>query len=116
MSLVDESMETFVMMNYTTVPDGEGGFIRTWQDGAEFRAAATFDSSMQARIAQSAGVSSLYTVTTAKNAPLRFHDVIKRKSDGRYFRITSDGTDKKTPESASFQYSQVTAEAWEIEQ
>ena len=115
MSLVEESMEPFVLMNQVTVSDGEGGFIRTWTDGAEFRAAATFDSSMQARIAESAGVSSLYTVTTSKTAPLRFHDVIKRKSDGKIFRITSNGIDKRTPESASFAYSQTTAEVWELE-
>lgn len=116
MSLVEQSMEKFVMMDYSSAPDGEGGFIRTWQDGAEFRAAATFDSSMQARIAESAGVSSLYTITTARNAPLQFHDIIKRKSDGKIFRITSNGHDKKTPESATFAYSQVTAEVWELAQ
>lgn len=115
MSLIEESMEDFIMMHKVTISDGEGGFITQWENGAEFRASATFDTSMQARIAQSDGVSSLYTITTSKNAPLQYHDVIKRVSDGMYFRITSNGTDKKTPASAVFgDYSQVTAEVWEL--
>lgn len=113
MSMIEESMEPVCFMEKTRHPDGEGGFITTWTEGAEFNASITFDTSMQARIADKQGVSSLYTVTTAKNAKLEYHDVIKRLSDGKVFRITSDGDDKQTPERAVFgQYLQVTAEEW----
>lgn len=115
MSLIEKSMETFVVMNKIRVADGEGGFTTQWKPGAEFKASATFDSSMQARVAESQGVESLYTITTPKNAILNFHDIIKRVSDSKVFRITSDGNDKLTPTSAMFgQYSQVTAEVWEL--
>lgn len=115
MSLIEESMDACVYMQKIRVSDGEGGFITTWTEGAEFRAAITFDSSMQARIADKQGVSSLYTVTTSKNAVLEYHDVIKRLSDGKVFRITSDSDDKQTPARAAFgQYLQVTAEEWVI--
>lgn len=113
MSMIEESMEQCVFMQKTRTPDGEGGFITQWTEGAEFKASITFDTSMQARIGDKQGVTSLYTVTTAKNASLEYHDVIKRISDGKVFRITSDGDDKQTPVRARFgQYLQVTAEEW----
>lgn len=98
------------MMDRTSTSDGRGGFIYEWHDGAEFDAAITFDSSMQARAAEAAGVKSLYTVTTAKNVNLQYHDVFRRSSDGKIFRVTSDGDDKKTPASATLNMRQVTAE------
>ena len=113
MSLLTQAMEDAVLMEKRREPDGEGGFLpAVWVDGAKFKAAITFDSSMQARTAEKDGVTSLYTVTVPKNAKLEYHDVIKRLEDGKVFRITSDGDDKMTPESASFQVIQVTAEEW----
>ena len=112
MSLLTQAMEDVVLMEKKREPDGEGGFITEWIDGIVFKAAITFDTSMESRIAEKQGVSSRYTVTTGKNARLDFHDVIQRLSDGKIFRITSDGDDKQTPPSASFQFLQVTAEEW----
>lgn len=111
MSLLSEAMETCVMLDRVTTPDGYGGKIDTWQDGAEFKAAIVFDSSMQARIAGVQNVTSLYTVTTPKSITLEYHDVFRRP-DGKIFRVTSDGDDKKTPASASLNMRQVTAEEW----
>ena len=115
MSLLQQAMTDVVAMEKTRVSDGEGGFIVDWVDGAVFKAAIIFDTSMQSRIGEKQGVSSRYTVTTSKNAKLEFHDVIRRLNDGKIFRITSDGDDKKTPDSASFQFLQVTAEEWWLE-
>jgi hypothetical protein len=36
--------------------------------------------------------------------------VFRRESDGKIFRVTSDGDDKKTPPSAGLDMRQVTAE------
>ena len=115
MSLLQQAMTDVVAMEKTRVSDGEGGFIVDWVDGAVFKAAITFDTSMQSRIGEKQGVSSRYTVTTSKNAKLEFHDVIRRMNDGKIFRITSDGDDKQTPESADLQVLQVTAEEWVLE-
>ena len=69
---------------------------------------------MQARIGEQAGVTSRYTVTTQKNVTLEYHDVFRRATDGKIFRVTSDGDDKFTPASASLNMRQVTAEEWEL--
>lgn len=110
MSLLSEAMEKCIMMDRTSASDGRGGFVYKWVDGADFNAAITFDSSMQARIAEGAGVKALYTITTAKSVNLQYHDVLRRSSDGKIFRVTSDGDDKKTPASATLNMRQVTAE------
>lgn len=115
MSLLKEAMTDVVLLDKKREPDGEGGFIVSWIESVIFQAAITFDASMESRIAEKQGVSSRYTITTPKSAKLEFHDVIKRKRDGKIFRITSDGDDKVTPSSASFQFSQVTAEEWVLE-
>ena len=112
MSLLTQAMEDVVLMEKKREPDGEGGFKTDWAEGVRFKTAISFDSSMEARTAEKQGVTSLYTVTVPINAKLEYHDVIKRERDGKIFRITSDGDDKVTPGSASFQFAQVTAEEW----
>lgn len=114
MNLIESMSEEYIMMDKTRTPDGEGGFIVNWNEGARFSAAVTMDSTMQAVIAQHQGVTSVYTVTTNRNVVLEYHDVIKRASDGRVFRITSDGIDKKSPMVSSLDIRQVTAEGWEL--
>lgn len=110
MSLLSEAMEKCTMLDKTTTSDGRGGYTTKYVDGATFDAACVFDSSMQARAAEASGVKSLYTITTAKNVNLQYHDVFRRESDSKIFRVTSDGDDKKTPNSATLNMRQVTAE------
>ena len=114
MSLLDISMETFNMLDKTTAPDGYGGFNPTWQVGAPFKATAVYDTSMQARIGGVQGVTALYTITTRKNVNLQYHDIIRRQSDGKIFRVTSDGDDNKTPLTAGLDMRQVTAEEYTL--
>ena len=102
------------MMDRQTVSDGMGGFSYQWTQGAQFNAAVVKNSTMQARIAEKQGVTEVYTVTVAKGVKLDFHDVFKRLSDGAVFRVTSNTYDSETPERATFQIGQVTAERWEL--
>jgi len=114
MSLLHESMEECTMLDKISVEDGYGGFYTIYQDGANFNAAVVLDNSMQSRIAEKEGVTALYTVTTEKNINLQFHDVFRRNSDQKIFRVLSDGDDKKTPNSALLNMRQVSAEEWVI--
>ena len=114
MSLLDEQMESCTMIDRTTSPDGYGGIITEWTTGASFDAAVVLDSSVQAKVAQVQGVTGIYTVTTRKAVNLQYHDVFRRESDSKIFRVTSDGDDKKTPASASLNMRQVSAEEWSL--
>lgn len=114
MSLLSEALEPFVFLDKTTEDDGYGSVRPTWTEGAQFMAAASFDSSIQARIGAVQGVTSLYTIITSKAVTLDYHDVVRRLSDGMTFRITSRGADNKTPASASLDMRAVTAEEWSV--
>lgn len=113
--LSDMYMKPCVLLDKRTTADGYGGYVVTeWVEGAVFKAAVVIDTSMQARTAEKQGVTALYTITTEKAINLQYHDVFKRLSDGKIFRVTSDGDDKKTPESASLNMRQVSAEEYTL--
>ncbi len=114
MSLLSEAMENCTMLDKRTASDGYGGYSSTWTDGADFQAAIVLDTSMQARTAEKAGVTALYTITTPKAINLQYHDVFRRNRDGKIFRVTSDGDDKNTPDSAGLNMRQTSAEEWRI--
>lgn len=112
MSLLSEAYEPFVFVDKSRTTDGEGGYITVWTEGAEFLATADFATSSMQTIADALTERVNCTITTSKAVTLEPMDVIKRKSDGQYFRITSDGKNKKTPESASLDMRQSSAELW----
>jgi hypothetical protein len=115
LSLLDEEMEKCLLIDKRSVPDGYGGKIVEWIDSeVDFDAAIVLDTSTEARIAEKQGVTNLYTITTKKAINLQYHDVFRRLSDGKIFRVTSDGDDKKTPKSANLNMRQVSAEEWEL--
>lgn len=114
MSLLDSAMESCTMIDKTSVDDGLGGTKKVYVDGANFMCATTLNTSTEARLAEKQGVKSLYTATTRKNVNLQFHDVFRRNRDGKIFRVTSDGDDNKTPDSAILDMRVVTCEEWEI--
>lgn len=114
MSLLSVAMDSCVLLNKQTAPDGYGGYISTYVDGAEFLAAVSFDTSIEARVADKQGVTSLYTVTTSRAMMLEYHDVFRRVKDGKVFRVTSDGDDKYTPKTATLDMRVVTAEEWSV--
>lgn len=112
MSLLDVVTERCQMLDKVTVSDGMGGYERQWVNGAEFDAAISIDNSVQAQTAMAAGVKGIYTVTTKRAINLQFHDVFRRLSDGKVFRCTTDGDDKKTPSTAGLDMRSVQAEEW----
>ena len=114
MSLLSEAMESCVILTKTVQNDGYGGYTTTWTEGAVFDAAIVFDTSIQARTAEAQGVSSRYTVTTKRVMHLEYHDVFRRNSDGKIFRVTSDGDDKFSPQSSTLDMRQVQAEEWRL--
>lgn len=114
MALIDCVMVPCVLMVKKQVPDGSGGYKTTWTDGKPIRAAIIRDTSTEARIAESHGTVDVYTVTVSRSVHLEYHAVIKRLSDGKTFRITSDNAEKATPVCTALDIAQSTAEAWRL--
>lgn len=107
-------MDKCIFIDKTHAPDGYGGSIDVYVEGAEFEAAIVLNNSMEARKAMQDGVTAMYTVTTSRALNLQYHDVFKRLSDGKIFRVKSDGDDKLTPQSATLDMRQVSAEEFTL--
>lgn len=114
MILLDDSMVECVMLNKNIVNDGYGGYKTIWAEGAIFPCAISYDSSTTAKIAEEIRGDVTLTITTKKDMVLSVHDVFKRKSDGKIFRVTADGAENITPKSSVLDISQVTAEEWSL--
>ena len=114
MALIDCMMTPCVFMVPKREPDGSGGWVTNWGQGEPLMAAINRDTSTEARIAEAAGTVRAYTVTVRRDVRLKYHDVIKRLSDGETFRITSDNGEKKTPPCTALDLAQSTAEAWRL--
>lgn len=114
MSLLEKAYEDFTVINKSVVDDGYGGVVTTWTDGAKIRGAIVLDSSAEIKIAQAAGYRSVYTLTVHKDVELDMHTVIRRESNGVIFRLTNNSDDKKTPDSASLNMRQYSAEEWSL--
>lgn len=113
-TLVDSMMESCTMLDAATVADGQGGFSKTWVEGAKFQAAFTKASSIEAKIAEKQGVTELYTITVRKGTALEYHDIIRRDSDGTTYRVTSNIKDSESPKVSTLNMGTVSAERWEL--
>lgn len=114
MSLLSENMVDCTMLDKVTTADGYGGYTTEWKDGAPIQAAIVHNSDNENKIAEASGTKAIYTITTRKNINLQYHDVLRRETDGKIFRITSDGDDNATPKGAALNMRQTTAEEWSI--
>lgn len=99
-----------VLMDKTTTPDGYGGVKETWVEGAAVKIGIARTSTTEARLAYKAGTKELFTLVFPTTLTLTLNDRVKRISDGKVFRVTSDCTDMTTPKMAAVQYRQVDAE------
>lgn len=100
-------------MDKRTVEDGYGGVTDGFIPGAKFRAGITTKQSTEAQIAYQQGLKTIYTIVFEPNVQLHFGDRVKRISDGRVFRVTSNAQDMTTPARANLRMSQVSAEVIE---
>lgn len=114
MSLLENAFEDFTVLNFIKVSDGYGGTEDVWTDGPTFKGALVYDNSTQMKVAQAMGVTASYTLTVKKNVVLDYHNVIRRESDKKIFRLTTNSDDKKTPEEAALNMRQYSAEEWKL--
>lgn len=110
MSLVSNEMVECQMIDKTTQPDGYGGVMTVWADGAKFQAAVVLASAQERIVAAQEGTHAQYGVLTTRNICLMYGDLFRRVSDGKLFRVKSDGTDNKTPKNARLDLRRVEAE------
>lgn len=112
--MITDFFEEFILQDWISEPDPAGGFKWVNKDGVHFYAGIATDSSREARIAYQQGMKVMYTIVFQDILPLEHSDLVKRVSNGKLYRITSDPDDMKTPMVAEVQYMQVSAEVVKV--
>lgn len=110
MSLLEDFARSCVLLEKKRTESPEGGWTTEWVEGAEFKNYMALDTSMEARIAEQQGVTSLYSALVDKEVPIEYNDYFRDLQLGETFRVTSNPEEKKTPISASIQVKYFTAE------
>ena len=114
MSLLESALENFTIINKSIVDDGYGSTTTQWTEGATIKGTIVLDTSTQMKIAQAMGVMANYTLIIQKSADLDYHDVIRRDSDGKIFRIVSGTDERKTPDGAGLNMLEYDTEEWTL--
>ena len=100
MSLLDDFASKCVLMEKTRTPDGAGGYITVWEEGAEFLNYQALDTSMEARKAEKDGVTSVYSALVNQSVPIEYNDYFRDTETGLTYRVTSNPEEKAAPRSA----------------
>ena len=110
--LFEKFYTDLVMIDKKTVSDGLGGFETSFVEGASFKGSVVTKATTEQRQAESQIGQATYTVTVPSNVKLEYNNLFKRVEDGKIFRVTSDSSDVRTPNVATFSFNQVTAEEY----
>lgn len=114
MSLLEQYSEEYVVVDKTTVSDGYGGYRTIWKDGATISGALAIASQSEVTVAGAMGEKVTHTMLVDKSVMLEYHTVLRRKKDGKIFRVTSKGAEEYTPSSSSLNKRKIACEEWEI--
>lgn len=114
MSLLDQNYTEFELLEFTQTKDGEGGYIREWTVKSTFFANWYVKSDLQRYAALKAETLGDYVLLTGREITLSFHNVIRRISDGKVFRIVTDSDDRYTPQSATLNLRYQEMEEWKL--
>ena len=114
MSLLDQNLTEFELLQYVQSRDGEGGYLRGWTVKQTFMANWYVKSDIQRYVALKAEGMGQYALLTGREITLSFHNVIRRVKDGKIFRITSDSDDRYTPQSATLNLRYQEMDEWTL--
>lgn len=114
MMLLNDFAGTCVLMEKSRTPDGAGGYFVEWVEGIEFIIYKSLDTTMEARVAEKQGVTSVYSALVDQSVPIEYGDYFKDRETGAVYRVTSRPEERKAPKSASFTLKYFTMERTEL--
>lgn len=112
--MIEATMEDNHFLIETKEPDGAGGWHTTYKEGMPFRASYGVISSTEMLIAEASGLKRIFVITIRKNTVIAKDYIWRRDKDGTTFRATSNSIDAQSPEFATIDMAQVTAERWDL--
>lgn len=108
--MISDFFEPLILMDKQLTPDGLGGFNSTLEEAKTFYGAITTNNTTEMRIAEQKGLKTIYTLTTTIEDGLNYNAIIKRKKDGKLYRVTSDYLDNCTPKMSNLNFAQASLE------
>lgn len=112
--LLDAMSHKCVLMEKMRIPDGAGGYITAWKEGAEFINHRNLDTATEALIAEQQGVTALYELLVDKDFPIEYNDAFKDLKTGQTYRVTMPTNEKVTPDFSAMNYKYFRAERWTL--
>lgn len=112
--LLDAIGHECVLMEKTRVPDGEGGWVTAWKEGARFTNYQHLDSTTEALIAEQQGVTSLYELLVRKDFPIEYNDAFKDLKTDKTYRVATDPEDDVSPNISPLDLKRFRAERWTL--
>lgn len=115
-SLLDafRDAEGCVILQKTRIPDGQGGYVQAWKEGAVFYPSWEYMSAPEMTVAEQQGVSRVYRLYVDQALDLEHHEVFRRLKTGQVYRVTNPGTDRYTPHGSLINQRLIEAEQWEL--
>lgn len=113
-SLVEKMKTECIRLAQTSEADGAGGHRTTWTEEGRFNASIVEKSHTEPENGEKKRAKAFYDVFIPREEDIRYHDVFRRVSDGRVFRVTSNPDDKKTPLMSHMSFAIVSAEEWRL--
>lgn len=110
MSLLDERMEDFVVLDKTTAADGYGGTTVVYQEGAPFQAVATQLQSQQLEVAYQDGQKRIYAIFCKPIVALEKGMRVKRLKDGLVFTVSATPDPNQTSSFSGISLARTTME------
>ena len=114
MSLMDEYNVECELLVRTRKDDPLGGYTSKWVPGAHFSAAWEYESAPEITVAEQEGVARTYRIYVHKTLDLDYHEVFRRTDNGQVYRVTTPGTDRKTPSFSLLNKRLIEVEKWEL--
>lgn len=102
--------EELCIMDKISQPDGFGGIIYLWQEGAAFAGKSLRKRGDTLLVAQQQGARETYSITTKAQVQLERGTHVRRLKDGATMRIITDPQDGTPPGTSDMKFVYVLAE------
>lgn len=119
--LLQKNYEPFDILTNTRTPDGRSGYVSEWDVSGSFSGIAVLGQSSGDRarengvnMAQHEIPKPMYSLLTSRAVTLAFHAIVRRRRDGKCFRVISDAQDAKTPNGAKLDLKMHAAEEYRL--